>query len=53
MQQTWPLSQVHENQWIGLTGECCGTDPVSETFCSLVLKYRTLDEDQKPSNSEP
>jgi hypothetical protein len=29
------------------------TDPVSETFCSLVsLQYRMMDKVQKPSNSE-
>jgi hypothetical protein len=46
MQQTQPLSQVHENQCIGLIGPNrvsstpshlrTEADPVSETLCSLV-----------------
>jgi hypothetical protein len=37
-------------QWLTLDHLRTGTDPVSETLCSL--EYRTMDNVQKPSNSE-
>jgi hypothetical protein len=44
MHQTSPLSQVYENQCIGLIGEYC------ETIFSL--EYRTMDKLQERSNCE-
>jgi hypothetical protein len=51
MQQTWPLSQVHKNQCIGLIREYYKTIiSTSSAIFGVKTEYPTMEKVQKPSN---